>query len=223
MATITRTDVGIQRDVMDEFIWDPEVLVTDVGVEVDDGVVTLTGTVKQYVTKRAAERSAFRVAGVRAVANDIEVHSVWEDERTDTDIAKAAANVLQYSSTAPHDAIHIRVAKHWITLSGEVPWDYQRLAVEKAMNHLSGVVGVTNLITVKQPMASAFDVKDGIERAFVRSAEVDADHITVDVDGGHVTLTGTVRSWSERQEAQSAAWKSHGVMTVTNKLEIRPT
>ncbi|MEX1157376.1 MAG: BON domain-containing protein [Thermomicrobiales bacterium] len=221
MAIMIRTDADIQRDVMEEFVWDPEVEVTDVGVEVDDGVVTLTGSVREYATKLAAERAAFRVAGIRAVANDVEVHTVWSDERTDTDVAKAAANVIQHNTTIPDDAIDIKVARNWVTLTGQVEWDHQRRAAEKAIKRIHGVSGVTNMISIKQPAASASDITEGIERALVRSAEVDADRITVSVDGGHVTLTGSVRSWLERQEAHEAAWKSRGVTAITNKIEIR--
>lgn len=221
MTAVTKTDVDIQRDVMEEFVWDPEILVTDVGVEVDSGVVTLTGTVREFTTRLAAEHAAFRVAGVRAVANNVEVLPQWSDDRTDTEIAKAAANVLQYSSAVPSDAVHIKVTDHWVTLSGEVDWAFQRDNLEKAMHHIAGVTGVSNLIFVKQPVASVHEIKDGIERALLRSAEVDADRISVHIDGGHVTLTGTVRSWNERREAQAAVWRSRGVTAVTNSIEVR--
>ncbi|MEX1158632.1 MAG: BON domain-containing protein [Thermomicrobiales bacterium] len=217
-----KSDVEIQRDVMDEIDWDPEVEVTDVGVEVDDGVVTLTGTVDHYATKQAAERAAFQVDGVRAVANDITIHAMWDDARTDTDVAKAVANVLEYNTTIPAGAIDTRVANHWVTLTGEVNWDFQRQAAEKAVKRIHGVTGVFNSITVKQPQVSATEVKDGIARALVRSAEIDAAHISVDVHNGQVTLRGTVQSWAERQEAQSAAWKARGVTMVRNEIAIQP-
>jgi osmotically-inducible protein OsmY len=215
-------DVSIQRDVMDEIDWDPEVDVTDVGVEVDNGVVTLTGTVDHYATKQAAEQAAFRVAGVRAVANDILAHSRWDDERTDTDVAQAVANVLEYNTTIPTATIDARVANHWVTLTGEVNWNYQRRAAEKAVMRIRGVTGVLNNITVKQTQVSAQEIRDGIEKALVRSAEIDAGHISVDVHGREVTLRGTVRDWHERQEALSAAWKARGVTMVHNEIMIQP-
>jgi osmotically-inducible protein OsmY len=221
MTIMMKTDAEIQRDVMEEFEWDPEIDVTDVGVEVDNGVVTLTGTVKHYATKLAAERAAFRVLGVRAVANDVVVHWSDDEERTDTEIANAAANVVQYNTTIPEGSVDIKVSRHWVTLSGEVPWEFQRRAAEKAIKRIHGVAGVANMITIMQPAASVSDIREGIERALVRSAEVDADRINVHVDGGHVTLTGSVRSWVERQEAHEAAWKSRGVTSVSNKIEIR--
>jgi osmotically-inducible protein OsmY len=217
-----KADVEIQRDVMDEIDWDPEVEVTDVGVEVDDRVVTLTGTVDHYATKQAAERAAFRVAGVRAVANDITIHAMWDGTHTDTDVAKAVANVLEYNTTIPAGAIDARVANHWVTLSGEVDWDYQRRTAEKAVKRIQGVTGVFNNIAVKQPKVSAKDVRDGIEKALVRSAEIDANHISIEVQDGEVILHGNVRSWAERKEAQAAAWKARGVTMVRNEIEIHP-
>lgn len=221
-AKAHKTDVEIQRDVMDEIDWDPEVAVTDVGVEVDDGVVTLTGAVDHYATKQAAERAAFRVEGVRAVANDITIHAMWPDKPTDTDVAKSVANVLEYNTTIPTGAVDARVANHWVTLTGDVDWDYQRRAAEKAIKHISGVTGVINSLTVKQPKVSAREVKDGIERALVRSAEIDANHVSVDIQNGRVTLRGAVRSWAEKQEAQAAAWKAKGVTMVSNEIIIHP-
>jgi osmotically-inducible protein OsmY len=223
MITSLKTDAEIQQDVMDEIDWDPEVEVTDVGVEVDEGVVTLTGRVEHYATKTASERAAFRVDGVRAVANDIEIRPFWSKERTDTDIAMAASNVIQNNTTIPVDAIHIKVANHWVTLTGEVNWDYQRRAAENAVKRIHGVLGVMNSITVKQPVASASDVRTGIERALVRSAETDAGRITVNVTDGHVTLSGAVRSWAEKQEAEEVAWKAKGVTRVTDHIQIRPS
>jgi osmotically-inducible protein OsmY len=217
-----KTDYAIQRDVMEEIDWDPEVAVTDVGVEVDDGVVTLTGTVDHYAVKLAAERAAFHVEGVRAVANDITIHATSDDSRNDTDVAKAVANVLEYNTTIPAGAIDVRVADHWVTLTGEVNWDFQRRTAEKAVKRIHGVTGVFNNIAVKQPQVSTTEVKDGIERALVRSAEIDADGISVEVHNGQVTLRGTVQSWAERQAAQSATWRAKGVTMVRNNLTIQP-
>lgn len=221
MATMIKTDAEIQQDVLDELDWDPEIEVTDVGVELDDGVVTLTGTVDQYATKLAAERASFRVDGVRAVANDIRIQPTWSGERTDTQIAKAIADAFEWNTSIPEAQIDVRVADHWVTLSGDVDWHYQRAKAENAAKRISGVTGVINNIRVQQPVASASDIKQGIERALVRSAEVDAGRTIVEVKDGHVTLSGAVRSWAERQEAQEAAWKASGVTAVTNNIEIR--
>lgn len=219
MTVMLRTDADIQQDVLAELSWDPEVDSTDVGVEVDDGVVTLTGTVETYSKKWAAERAALRVEGVQAVANDVKVKILGE--RTDTDIARAVADALEADIMVPHKRIHVVVKEGWVKLEGEVDWQYQRRAAEDALRHIAGVRGVSNLITIKKPTVSALEIKNGIERALVRSAEVDADRIKVRVDGDHVTLTGTVRSWAEKRDAEDAAWRAKGVTSVTNKIEIR--
>lgn len=220
MATMIRTDNDIQQDVLDEFVWDPAVSASDVGVEVDDGVVTLTGTVDSYAVKLAAERATQRVDGVRAVANDLAVRTPLT--HNDTDIAKAAANALEGNISLPTERIEVTVQNGKVTLRGEVDWAYQRMAAHDAVQYLRGVRDVINLITVKQPKVSAADVQAGIERALVRAAEVDADRIRVRTTDGHVTLTGTVRSWPEKQEAALAAWRAKGVSHVTNDIEVRP-
>jgi osmotically-inducible protein OsmY len=219
MATAVRTDASIHADVLAELDWDPEISARDVGVEVDEGVVTLTGTVDTFAKKLAAERAAFRIQGVRAVANEIAVKGIGVHD--DTDIAKAAATALETSAVIPSDRIHVTVKNGKITLSGEIDWAYQRAAADTAVRHLTGVRGVSNRIVVKQPRVSASEVKDGIERALVRSAEVDADRIQVQAEDGHVTLTGVVRSWPEKQQAGVAAWRAQGVTQVTNEIEVR--
>ena len=220
MAPVTRADIDIQQDVLEELRWDPQVKPTEVGVEVDDGVVTLTGTVDNYMKKWAAERAALRVAGVRAVANDVTVKT--GATRTDTDIAKAVADALESNILVPKNRIKVTVKNGWVTLEGDVDWRFEREEAEDEARRIRGVEGVTNLIAVKQPAVSADKIKDNIERALVRSAEVDADRIQVRVDGHHVTLTGTVRSWAEREEAEMAAWRSPGVTQVTNNIVVRP-
>lgn len=221
MQTVTKSDVEIQRDVMDELDWDPEVNVTDVGVEVDDGVVTLTGIVETYAAKWAAERAAFRVAGVRAVANDIVVRTDSPGFMTDTDIAKAAAEALERSVLVPRDKVQIRVANGEVTLDGTVEWYYQRAAAADAVRHLPGVRHVNNLIAVVQPPEVAEDIRRGIEQALLRNAAIDAESIVVDVDGDTVTLRGSVRSWAERTEAEQVAWKARGISRVINEIRIR--
>jgi osmotically-inducible protein OsmY len=220
MATMIRGDNDIQTDVLDEFAWDPEVEASDVGVEVDDGVVTLTGTVDRYAVKLAAEEAAQRVDGVRAVANNLSVHT----PRTynDTDIATAAANTLEANIALPAGAIETTVQNGTVTLRGEVGSHYQRTAAEDAVEYLRGVRNVINLITVKQPQVSSSEVRSGIERALLRAAAVDADRVRVRTEDGHVWLSGTVHSWAEKHEAAAAAWRARGVTHVTNNLTVRP-
>jgi osmotically-inducible protein OsmY len=220
MATKMWVDRDIQQDVLDEFAWDPEVDVPDVGVEVDDGVVTLTGTVDQYRTKLAAERAAQRVSGVRAVANDLTVRGPLT--HNDTDIAHDAARAIEANFSIPREAIDITVQNGKVTLAGTVPWAYQRTAAEESVRYLRGVRDVITLITIKPPKVSDVDVRAGIERALVRAAELDADRIRVHVQDGQVTLSGTVRTWMEKQEAEWGAWRANGVTDVVNDLAIRP-
>ena len=214
MATRLLSDEEIQRQVMNELRWDPQVEPTDVGVEVDNGVVTLTGTVESYPMKHAAEKAVHRVLGVKAVANDIQVKLPFERARTDTEIAQAAANALQWNTQVPHERIEVTVSDGWVALEGDVDWNYQKEAAEKSVRDLTGVKGVTNLITVAAPKISSQDVKSHIEDALRRSAELDARRIQVDVRDGKVVLSGSVRSWSERQEAENAAWAAEGVSEV---------
>jgi osmotically-inducible protein OsmY len=215
-----RSDNDIQTDVIDEYVWDPAVDAPDVGVQVHDGVVTLTGAVDSYAIKLAAERAAQRVDGVRAVANDLTVKSPLTHD--DTDIAKGAAFALQANIALPPDAIDVTVQNGKVTLRGEVSSYYQRVAAENAVQFLRGVRDVINLLQVKQPHVSASEVSAGIERALMRAAEVDADRIRVRTDDGHVTLSGTVRSWPEKREAGYAAWRAKGVTQITNNIEVRP-
>ena len=219
MITSTKSAVDLKQDVLDEFDWDPLIESNEVGVQVDDGVVTLTGALENYTKKWAAERATFRVEGVRAVANDLTVHT--KATRTDTDIAKAAAAGLEANMLIPHDQIDVTVNNGKVTLGGEVTWEYQRKGAAGSVRHLAGVRDVINLVRIKQPLPSAFDVKAGIERALVRAAEVDSDKIHVFTETGTVRLTGTVRSWAEKQAAASAAWRANGVTDVINELEIR--
>jgi osmotically-inducible protein OsmY len=208
----------IRQDVVEELAWDNSLDAPAIGVAVTDGAVTLTGHVRSYAEKRAAEKAAKRVHGVLAVANDLEVRLPTSLQRDDTDIATAAASALQWRVSVPY-AVHVTVERGWLTLSGEVDWAYQRRAVENAVRDLAGVRGLSNLIQVKvRPVPK--DVKEQINRAFHRSAQIHADHIDVSVSGGTVTLTGTVRSWSERTEAEHAARVAAGVTDVENRLRV---
>jgi osmotically-inducible protein OsmY len=217
-----RTDSDIQRDVQDELEWDPDIDSKNISVKVSDGVVTLTGFVPSYTDKYAAERIVKRIVGVKAVANDLEVKLATGSDRPDPDIAHEAVERLQRDLPYSSKNIKATVRNGWITLEGDVDWDFQRRSAEAAVRNVKGVKGVTNLIHVK-PTVNATDVKTKIEQALKRSAEVDASQITVVADGSKVILRGRVRSWAEKDEAEKAAWRAPGVSEVVNEIQIDPT
>jgi osmotically-inducible protein OsmY len=219
VSTVTRTDAQIQTDVLAELKWEPRVSSNEIGVVVKDGVVTLTGWVDAYTKRWAAENAAHRVYGVKAVANDIEVRLSAGNQRTDPDIAEAAVRALHWDAFVPADRIQVTVSKGWVTLKGEVAWQFQKQDAERAVRRLTGVKGVTNFITVKARPTPA-ELKKRIEDALVRTAQSDAERITVDVKGEKVILKGTVRSWAEKQEAERQAWAAPGVLAVENQISI---
>ena len=216
-ATLTRTDREIQTDVLSELRWDHSIQANEIGVAVKDGVVTLTGTVDTYLKKWKAEEAAHRVSGVVAVANDINVRTIGE--RTDADIASAAAHALKWNSSLPSDKIQVTVDKGWVTLEGNVEWQYQKLEAERAVRGLWGAKGVSNLIIVK-PAASPSDLKKKIEDALIRTAQIDASNISVEVHGSKAILKGSVRSWAERREAERQAWLAPGIISVDNQITL---
>jgi len=216
-----KTDAELQQDVMKEIQWEPTIKAAEIGVAVKDGVVTLSGYVDSYVKKWAAERAAARVFGVRAVAENIQVRLPGSLKQSDEDLAGAVAHVLEWNVLVPHDRVKVKVQDGLVTLSGEVDWGYQKFTAEEAVRYLMGVVWFSNQITVK-PTVKPQNIKDKIVSAFQRNALLDSRRITVETRSGCVILSGSVRSWGERAEAQWAAWAAPGVSEVENNIIISP-
>lgn len=215
------TDKDLKQHVQSACDWEPSLDASDIGVSVDEGVVTLRGNVGSYAEKITAERVALRVYGVKALANDLSVHLASVYERTDTEIAQAAVGALKWHTMIPNERITVTVTNGWIALNGTLDWQYQKDAAARAVRDLTGVKGVTNNITVT-PRVKTMDVRDKIEAAFKRSAEIDARRVNVTAQDGKVILSGNVHSWAERQEAERAAWAAPGVTQVEDRLAVVP-
>jgi osmotically-inducible protein OsmY len=220
-VSIMRSDSDIRRDVEGELRWDPDIDATDIAVTVNNGVVTLAGFVRSFMQKYQAEADAKRVAGVVAVANDIEIRLPGVDERPDPEIARDAIQRIKSELPFAWDKIRVVVKSGWVTLEGEVEWNYQRDRAEATVRRVRGLKGVTNFIEVK-PHVAPSEIRRKIEDALRRAAEIDASRITVETVGSEVILRGTVRSWAERQEAERAAWWAPSVSKVDNRIIISP-
>jgi osmotically-inducible protein OsmY len=214
-----KTDSQLQQDVSAELKWEPSVHAARIGVEVKDGVVTLAGQVDSYWEKWNAERAAQRVTGVQALATELKVNLAGPAKRSDADIARSAENVLAWTSSVPADAVKVMVEGGWVTLSGDVHWQFQRQAATDSVRHLLGVIGVSDQIALK-PSVSVSAVKADIEAALKRTAIADAKQINVSVQGSDITLSGTVHNWAERETATSSAWGTPGVRNVVDKMTL---
>jgi osmotically-inducible protein OsmY len=215
----TKSDSQLKKDVESELEWDAAVHAHNIGVAVKDGVVTLSGHLDSFAEKYAAERAAQRVLGVKGLAVELDVRLAAGAKRTDAEIASAAESALRWHALVPQDRVKVMVEKGWVTLSGELDWDYQRNYAMKAVRPLTGVLGVTNSMSVK-PQITPAGIKQRIQGALERQADREAKNIEVVVSGHSVTLKGQVHSWAERTAAQGAAWSAPGITSVVNDLRV---
>ncbi len=213
-------DLEIRQKVVDELDFEPSLDAASIGVAVDAGIVTLTGTVHSYAEKVSAEQAALRVKGVRGIAEKIKVSYPFQKKTGDNELAQRAINVLAWDTTIPDEAVKVKVQDGWMTLTGEVQWQYQKMAAETALRKLSGVTGLSNQIAVKQPSVNVSDIKKRIEEALKRDAELEAHNIHVNVANNVVTLEGRIHNWNERYAAERAAWSAPGVMSVADRLVL---
>ncbi|BBF85800.1 osmotically inducible protein Y precursor [Aquitalea magnusonii] len=214
-----KTDTTLQSDVMAELAWDPQIYASHIGVQAKDGVITLSGEVADFTQKWAAERAALRVGGVQALAVELTVALPWQEQRSDGEISAAAANALHMVPVLKDHAIKVMVEHGWITLSGEVEWDFQRKTAISLLRHLAGVTGISNQITLRSKLLSQA-IKEEVEAALKRRAIRDINSITVSIDGPDVILSGSVHSWSERALANHAAAGMPGVRDVIDKISV---
>lgn len=214
-----KSDKKIQEDVMSELLWEPTLSAAEIGVAVKEGVVTLSGNVSNYMKKRQAELAAKRVKDVKAVAVDIVVDLWPEDNNNDTEIATAIVDAFRWNTLVPDDKIKVKVDNHWVTLEGEVEWQYQKTAAYNAINSLRGIKGISNLIVVK-PIINKVLVKEEIKRALERNADIESGKVDVITSGHHVILKGKAGSWHEKNIIERAAWASPGVTNVVDEIEI---
>ena len=216
-----KTDAQLKLDVSNELEWEPSINATNVGVAVKNGVVTLTGHLDTYAEKYAIERAVQRVQGVKAVAVELDVKLALDHKRSDSEIAAAAESAFTWHGMIPEERVRVKVERGWVTLSGEVDWEYQRRSAYSAVRPLIGVVGVTNNITLK-PQITPAQVTNRIRDALARQAEREAKNVEVMVSGAKVTLRGKVHSWAERAAVQGAAWAAPGITQVVNELVVEP-
>ena len=216
-----KTDTQLKKDVNDELEWEPSINATNIGVAVHNGVVTLSGHIQTFAEKAAIERVVQRIDGVKAMALELDVKLAPGHQRNDTEIAESARVAMQAQALVPADKITLKVEHGWVTLNGEVEWDYQRTNAERTVHALMGVVGVTNRITLKSRTVPS-DVSNRIRDALARQAEREARNIDVSVSGSTATLRGSVHSWAERNAAQGAAWAAPGITMVVNEIRVSP-
>jgi len=214
-----KTDTQLQQDVSADLAWEPSVQAAHIGVEVKDGVVTLAGQVDNYSQKWSAERAVQRVSGVKAMTTELKVHLAGIGKRTDSDIAQSIENVLEWTSSLPSGSVRVMIEGGWVTLTGDVDWQYQRQAATDSVRCINGVTGVSNQISIK-PSTTGLNVRADIVAALQRTAIGDAGKISVSVDGSEVTLAGTVDTWSERDTALTSAWGTLGVRNVIDLMTL---
>lgn len=215
-------DAMLYQNVLAELRGDPRLIAADIGIAVDQGIVTLSGHVGVHSAKAAAVRAAERIRGVRGVVNELIVRPSAANARTDKQIAEAVLYNLKWYSEIPEDRVQVRIEQGWVILEGTVDWHHQREAAASVVHNLYGVKGFTNLLRIAPREVSEKDVKEGIQAAIRRSADEDAERISIEAEAGKVTLRGTVRTWMERQQAEGAAWNSLGVTAVDNLIVVEP-